>query len=50
MEVKVQIRAAHKRGILNVEIPKPEEKKPKKITMHCVSWAWPAWANPLGFF
>jgi HSP20 family protein len=28
------IKAEFKDGVLKVEIPKPEEKKPKKITVH----------------
>lgn len=28
------IKADYKDGILNIEIPKPEKKKPKKITVH----------------
>ena len=29
-----KIKADYKDGILNIEIPKPEEKKPKKINVH----------------
>jgi HSP20 family protein len=29
-----KIKADFKEGVLNVEIPKPEEQKPKKITVH----------------
>ena len=29
-----KIKAEFKDGVLNVEIPKPEEKKPKKIAVH----------------
>ena len=29
-----KINADYKDGVLKIEIPKPEEKKPKKITVH----------------